>query len=398
MRDKPIRLKKPRFVLKEMPYWTAVCSPLCPSLPKKHVIVFVLALLFFSGCTLSASLPSPSKLSLVPGIITEFPSLQCMRLTATTPTSDYCEPRTPESIIVGPSHHLWFTESTNSSIGRITADGAITEFHFPMFNPTAGASDIAFGPDGNLWFTDMNLIWRMTPSGSVAEFPFPGSDPLSVWVTLITAGPDGNLWFDEGSSDGSNNIGRMTPGGSITTFPFPTSANSLGGITAGPDSNLWFTAPSAVNPDTGRFDQPSRIGRITPNGTITTFLLPTSNNDPRAITPKITAGPDGNLWFTDGIGKIGRITPSGSITEFSLPKDDSFPGEITSGPDGNLWFTEEGRDNLGRITPSGSIRGFFLPILWLGGIAAGPDGNLWFTDPSRNRVGYISVSRLIKQA
>ncbi len=32
----------------------------------------------------------------------------------------------------------------------------------------------------------------------------------------------------------------------------------------------------------------------------------------------ITAGPDGNLWFTEETGnRIGRITPLGVVTEFS---------------------------------------------------------------------------------
>ena len=38
-------------------------------------------------------------------------------------------------------------------------------------------------------------------------------------------------------------------------------------------------------------------------GTITEFPIPT-----RGTPFDITAGPDGNLWFTDGAGKIGRIT------------------------------------------------------------------------------------------
>src|SRR5712691_6897428 len=53
----------------------------------------------------------------------------------------------------------------------------------------------------------------------------------------------------------------------------------------------------------------------------------------------ITAGPDGNLWFTDyGQIAIGRITTSGAITEFPIPQG-SQPEGITLGPDGNLWFT-----------------------------------------------------------
>ena len=64
----------------------------------------------------------------------------------------------------------------------------------------------------------------------------------------------------------------------------------------------------------------------------------------------ITAGPDGNLWFTELGGAIGRTTPAGVITEFraGLP-DNSAPKDITAGPDGNLWFTELSANNVGRL-------------------------------------------------
>ncbi len=52
----------------------------------------------------------------------------------------------------------------------------------------------------------------------------------------------------------------------------------------------------------------------------------------------ITAGPDGNMWFTELLGnKIGRITPGGTVTEFNLPTSGAAPASITGGPDGNLW-------------------------------------------------------------
>ena len=65
----------------------------------------------------------------------------------------------------------------------------------------------------------------------------------------------------------------------------------------------------------------------------------------------ITAGPDGNLWFTNLHGaSIGRITPSGTISNFTDPSI-SFPAWIASGPDGGLWFTSDGYNTIGRITP-----------------------------------------------
>src|SRR5207249_2283249 len=100
------------------------------------------------------------------------------------------------------------------------------------------------------------------------------------------------------------------------------------GITAGPDGNLWFTE-SAGN----------QIGRITTAGVVSEFAVPTANSS----LVGITVGPDGNLWFSERLGnQIGRITTAGAITEFPVPTANSFPTIITVGPDGNLWFTEVG--------------------------------------------------------
>lgn len=105
----------------------------------------------------------------------------------------------------------------------------------------------------------------------------------------------------------------------------------------------------------------------------------------------ITAGPDGNLWFTDmGTTKaIGRATSSGTVSEFAIPTNTGntvpLPLGIAAGPDGNLWFADRGTiKGVGQITPSGAITEFPIPSAVVGssphGVAAGPDGNVWFTD------------------
>ena len=105
----------------------------------------------------------------------------------------------------------------------------------------------------------------------------------------------------------------------------------------------------------------------------------------------ITAGPDGNLWFTEsGADKIGRITPSGAITEFPLPFGGS-PAGIAAGSDGSLWFTESGAKEIGRITTGGKVVQFPVPTkTGTGAIAAGPSGDIWFTAGSE--IGSISPS------
>lgn len=278
-------------------------------------------------------------------------------------------------IAAGPDGNLWFTAQYQDQIGRITPSGEITEFTIPTAN--SDPYGITAGPDGNLWFTESNRnkIGRITPSGAITEFTIPtaSSEPYE-----ITAGPDGNLWFTEHLG---GKIGRITPSGAITEFKTPTANMMPYGITAGPDGNLWFT-------EDGYSD---KIGRITPSGAITEFTIPTANSTPYGIT----AGPDGNLWFTENHGNsIGRITPTGAFTEFAVPTSGSQPTNITAGPDGSLWFTEyEGR-SIGRITPGGAITEFVIPPTGLAypwGIAAGPDGNLWFADQENDQIGEIGA-------
>src|SRR5262249_52098667 len=86
---------------------------------------------------------------------------------------------------------------------------------------------------------------------------------------------------------------------------------------------------------------------------ITEFQLPPLTNGAHIGAAGITAGPDGNVWFTDPVqSEVGRISPSGQVTEF--PTTGNPAGAITAGPDGNLWFVGNfvgGR--VGRITPDG---------------------------------------------
>jgi streptogramin lyase len=327
----------------------------------------------------------------------------------------------PDSIVAGPDGNLWFTDNgqhnASPKIGYITTGGAIQQFGIPTLpSEVSEPAGITAGPDGNLWFTDngTGMIGQITPAGNHQEFPLP--DPYS-GPTGITAGPDGNLWFTEKSGI----IGRITPTGSsqdirnsIQEFPLPDRGSWPTGITAGPDGNLWFTEYES-----------GTIGRITPTGTaqeiqesIQEYSIPYFGSAPLGIT----AGRDGNLWFTDYTsGAIGRITPTGSsqdiqesIQEYSVPcvyRDGTpcgvpaQPYGITAGSDGNLWFTETNADKIGRITPTGSSQEIQNSIQELAvpapygpeccrttsyGIAAAPDGNLWFTEYYAGTIGRIT--------
>ena len=263
-----------------------------------------------------------------------------------------------DGIALGPDGAMWFTDLQFDRIGRIDTNGVVTAFSLPGVRRFP--EGIALGLDGNLWFTEIGPpggIGRITTLGVVTEFQLPGLNPRPCG---ITSGPDGNLWFTE---QGTNAIGRITTEGVLTEFLVPTARAGLAGIRAGPDGNLWFAEADA-----------NKIGRITTDGAITEFALPTANSRPGAIA----SGPDGKVWFTESYApRVGRISPTGDIAEF--PVSGGSIG-VAAGNDGHMWFT--GYRVLRRVAPSGVVTEFPAPLYGPSdlGIAMAPDGALWMTD------------------
>ncbi|HWW75446.1 MAG TPA: SBBP repeat-containing protein, partial [Pyrinomonadaceae bacterium] len=293
----------------------------------------------------------------------------------------------PYAITAGPDGNLWFTELNAFRIGRVTPSGVFTEYNIPSGTT---ANDITVGPDGNIWFTERGglVLGRIIPAtGAVAEFPVSATNPPNG----ITAGPDGNLWFTEELNAAF--IGRFTPpAGSATPPPSPTPSgeefgisNTATRITKGPDNNLWFTE---YNSDL--------FGRAVPGPTP---VIDEFGNGAGGVA--ITAGPDGNLWYTgQSQPVIGRIVPtlSPTFTEYTIPSLD-FATFIAAGPDGKLWFTENDGGKIGNITPTASpsptpINELHTPTSNSGpnGITAGPDGNIWFTMTRVNKIGRYALN------
>jgi streptogramin lyase len=166
-------------------------------------------------------------------------------------------------------------------------------------------------------------------------------------------------------------------GCTITEFPIPTANSQAHDITTGPDGNLWFT------------EGVGKIGQVTPAGTFHEFPLPTGG-----YASGIAVGSDANLWFT-GLSKVDKITVGGSFTEYTDTLPTFTLQEIAAGPDGNLWFTQTTVDAIGKITTSGVMTQYFLPAEshpW--GITGGPDGNVWFANTGfgevRGSIGKIT--------
>jgi streptogramin lyase len=154
----------------------------------------------------------------------------------------------PRALAAGPDGNIWFSEFYAGKIGRITMDGAVTEF--PLPRPDSGPGDITAGADGNMWFVELNgtidgrvvagnRVGRITMRGDIAEFQIPSTAGSP---TNVAVGPDGNVWYTKGAS-----LGRVTADGVISELALSTSARGVG-LTAGSDrqpptrlaNRLWY--------------------------------------------------------------------------------------------------------------------------------------------------------------
>ena len=96
-----------------------------------------------------------------------------------------------------------------------------------------------------------------------------------------------------------------------------------------------------------------------------------SSTDPRASLPAdytFTAADNGVHTFSGVVllaagnrSVTATDITTGTVTDFPLPTANSAPAGITAGPDGNLWFTEFGGNKVGVISPAGAVGEATLP-------------------------------------
>jgi streptogramin lyase len=137
-----------------------------------------------------------------------------------------------------------------------------------------------------------------------------------------------------------------------------------------------------------------------------------------AFPQEITVGPDGNLWYTDGVSGVYTFSPK-SLAPVPCPSQDQSPAvgcavseaavgptDIVAGRDGSLWFTQSNGGNpgdgrayfparIGRLSTSGAYSSYPVPsssrsVPGLDAITVGPNGNLWFTETAIDRIGEIT--------
>jgi streptogramin lyase len=211
----------------------------------------------------------------------------------------------------------------------------------------------------------------------------PGPFRFAIAVSDMVLGPDGNLWS---TANSGSEIEKLTPQGAITDYPLPTGGSNPERIAVGADGNLWF-AENGNN----------AIGKIAPaGGTITEYAVPlgaAGQSEPNCVV----LGSDNRIWFWDESNDVlGAITSAGVVSEYpgSIPATAAVEG-ITSGPDGNIWVADQTANAIDKVSTAGALLASY-PIPTAGSnvyyLAPGPDGNVWFTEFQTGKIGRVTPS------
>ena len=162
------------------------------------------------------------------------------------------------------------------------------------------------------------------------------------------------------------------------------------GITAGPDGNVWFSDNNG-----------HALVRTQMTGKTKPFLLTfTENGQTIGFQPlNPTTGADGKLYITtdnvdpkNNAGMIGVLTTHGAFKIHDSPSKDNLGNNgLAVGPDGNVWFAEKA--HIAKITPAGAITEFPYPSglndNGAAGVVTGPDHKVWFTEYFTQKVANI---------
>src|SRR5215469_4257948 len=235
--------------------------------------------------------------------------------------------------------NVWFDEFGTNRIGSVnTSTCAYSEFVIPTQN--AGASGLTADQNGVLWFAESgnDKITKLTVGGTFTEYPVGLSGSSVVSVAIAS---DNSVWYLD---SGRNSVGHLTFPGGVPTFVdygIPSNPADPAYMTLGPDGALWFTE-LGIGSSLG-----CQIGRITTGGSpsITEYILPFAQPPPDFDLCLGLTSAGGNIWFAEAdTGAIGRVTPQGVVTEYGIPGSGTTALFVAGGPDGNLWFTDGGFD------------------------------------------------------
>ena len=311
-----------------------------------------------------------------------------------------------ETVVTGTDGNLW-TATSDGRLVRVTPAGVVTAFDDPARSALDedGAPEVrpvpwmTAGDDGSIWWTDPggNRVGHASAAGAMApDLPDVGA-PFS-----LTTAPDGSIWFGQIkfnllTFEASASFGRVAPDGTLGPLAAPTLEIPTG-LAATADGRIWFSKDT------------EEVRSFDPAAATPTFTTVTSPGA-KAVTA-VAAGPDGALWYLGAstaqdetvTGYVGRIAPGSTAPqEWSLPGVS--PLRITAGADGNMWFTDELNSVVSRVGTGAPAAVVSAPAV-SGGAVQGSlhtcGGDSWATwagkQPAALRVAWLRDGAVIDGA
>jgi virginiamycin B lyase len=170
----------------------------------------------------------------------------------------------PGGIVASPEGGIWLSEGGAPAIGRVDAEGALSE----VSGIEVGSSALAADGAGGVWYAARGVVGSVGTGGSVSQFPVP-FEPVA-----IAAAGEKSLWITAQSQDGSPEL----------VFYMPDSAKRL-------HHRRYRVRPSPVRKGPvnrrpkNRRSPPVRMGRVShpppcPRGSTASSSDPTMRNRP----------------------------------------------------------------------------------------------------------------------
>jgi len=299
-------------------------------------------------------------------------------------------------LTIDTSGNLYFSDiGTNGGnvIRKVTPSGVVTTLFGGTLHGSAepGATgtfvetgNLALDQKNDLYVVDSgnNLLWKISPEGSVSGFvgerggfgSTDGTGSVARFSSPAGAAVDqyGNLYV----ADSRNNVIRkIAPGGITTTFA--GTAKDQGGSSDGPGASAQFNFPTGVAVD--------RSGNV--------YVADTGNSTIRKITSagivSTFAGSAGAIGSADGVSAAARFnSPEGVAVDqngYVYVADSGNQIIRKVSPEGAVTTLAGTAGQLGSADGTGSAAQFVLPD----SLAVDADGNIFVTDSA------TSVERIV---
>jgi virginiamycin B lyase len=175
------------------------------------------------------------------------------------------------------------------------------------------------------------------------------------------------------------------PVGKLKQFKVLTGDSEPRSITAGSDGNVWFTQGTEFT------NAPAVLARVTPGGAITEFAPTVADGCNVCILTDIAQGPDGILYLTSNDPTLIRfdVDTGTFLTPVQMPNNNALGGNLAVGGD-DVWVTDFNNDTIWRYDiRTGEFTSF--PVVDPADVAVDAAGNAWFADPFGSAIGRIDA-------